>query len=55
MNKSEILSSAMADEQINKLIARKNEIAASIVEKREAFEQTDVETRDAILGEVEEL
>lgn len=55
MNKSEILSSAMADEQINKLIARKNEIASTIVEKREAFEQTDVETRDAILGEVEEL
>ena len=55
MNKNEILSSAMADEQINKLIARKNEIANSITEKRTAFEQSDVETRDAILNDVEEL
>lgn len=55
MNKNEILSSAMAEEQINKLIARKNEIANSITEKRGVFEQSDVETRDAILGEVEEL
>lgn len=55
MNKNEILSSAMADEQINKLVARKNEIAESITEKRGVFETSDVETRDAILNEVEEL
>lgn len=55
MNKSEILSSAMADEQIDKLVARKNEIADSITEKRAAFEQSDVETRDGLLNEVEAL
>ena len=45
----------MADEQINKLIARKNEIASSMTEKREKFEESDVETRDSILGEVEQM
>lgn len=55
MNKSEILSSAMADEQMNKLVTRKNEIANSITEKRAAFEESDVETRDGLLNEVEAL
>ena len=55
MNKNEILSSAMADEQIEKLITRKNEIAATITEKRDLFAQSDVETRDEILGDVEKL
>lgn len=55
MNKNEILSSAMADEQINKLFARKNEIADLVTEKRDLFAQSDVETRDSILGEVEAL
>lgn len=55
MNKNEILSSAMADEQIEKLAARKNEIAEQITEKRNAFEQSDVETRDGLLNDVEKL
>ena len=55
MSKNEILSSAMADEQIEKLTARKNEIAETITEKRTAFEQSDVETRDGLLSEVEAL
>lgn len=55
MNKSDILSSAMAQEQIDKLIARKNEIADSMAEKREAFEASDVETRDGLIEEVEAL
>ena len=55
MSKNEILSSAMADEQISKLAARKNEIAETITEKRSAFDESDVETRDGILNEVEEL
>lgn len=55
MNKNEILSSAMADEQIEKLVTRKNEIAEQITEKRNAFEQSDVETRDGLLNDVEKL
>ncbi len=55
MSKNEILSSAQADAEITKLIERKNVIADSITEKRSAFEESDVETRDSILNEVEEL
>lgn len=55
MNKNEILSSAMADEQIEKLVARKNEIANSMVEKRNLFEESDVETRDALIEEVDNM
>lgn len=55
MNKSEILSSAMADEKINQLLARKNEIAETITEKRSAFESSDVDARDVILDEVGKL
>lgn len=55
MTKNEILSSAMADEEISKLIARKNEIASEMAEKRATFEESDVETRDALLNDVEEL
>ena len=55
MNKKDILSSAMADEQIEKLVARKNEIADAITEKRDAFEKSDVETRDGLITEVENL
>ena len=55
MNKNEILSSAMADEQIEKLVARKNDIADKMTEKRSAFEESDVEKRDEILAEVEEM
>lgn len=55
MNKNEILSSAMADEQIEKLVARKNEIANSMVEKRKLFEESDVETRDALIEDVDNM
>lgn len=55
MSKNEILSSAMADEEINKLVARKNEIAESITEKRSQFESSDVETRDALINDVDAL
>ena len=55
MNKSEILSSAMAQEQIDRLIARKNDVAETMTLKREAFEQSDVETRDGLIEEVESL
>ena len=55
MNKNEILSSAMANEQIAKLNARKDEIAKAIAEKREAFDKSDVEVRDGLLGEIETL
>ena len=55
MSKNEILSSAMAQAEIDKLVERKNVIAESITEKRSAFEESDVETRDAILNEVEEM
>ena len=55
MSKNEILSSAMADEQINKLVARKNDIATSIEEKRSEFEESDVEKRDELLNDVESL
>lgn len=55
MSKNEILSSAMAEEEIRKLQTRKNEIASSIEERKATFEQSDVETRDAILEEVDTL
>lgn len=55
MSKNEILSSAMAEAEIAKLAERKSVIADSITEKRSAFEESDVETRDSILNEVEDL
>lgn len=55
MTKNEILSSAMASEEINKLAQRKNEIAEAITEKRNQFEKSDVETRDSLLNEVDTL
>jgi len=55
MSKNEILSSAMAEAEITKLVERKSVIADSITEKRSAFEESDVETRDTILNEVEEM
>lgn len=51
-----ILSSAMAQEKINELVARKSEIANSIDEKRASFEaESDVEKRDGLIAEVETL
>lgn len=45
----EILSSEMALAEINKLNERKNAIATEIEEKRSKFNESDVETREAIL------
>lgn len=45
----EILSSEMALNEINKLNERKAAIATEIEEKRKAFDESDVETREAIL------
>lgn len=50
-----ILSSEMAVEEINKKVARKNEIVDLIKEKRASFEESDIETRDTILEEVKAL
>lgn len=50
-----ILSSEMANEQIEKLAERKNTIATEIEEKRSVFESADIETREAVLEEVEKL
>lgn len=43
----------MALEEINKLNERRNAIASEVAEKRSTFENSDVETRDAILTELE--
>lgn len=55
MEIKDILSSAQAQQKIDELKTRKNEIVDSVSEKRTAFEEADVETRDAILAEVEQL
>lgn len=52
----EILSSAMAQEKIDTLNLRKEEIAKTIEEKKSAFDnEKDVEKRDGLINEVEEL
>lgn len=55
MTKNEVLSSAMAEDQIAKLEARKEEIAESVEQRKAEFEESDVEKRDSILDEVEEM
>ena len=50
-----ILNSAMAIAEIEKLTTRKSEIAKTVEEKRSAFETADVETRDGLVKEVENL
>lgn len=55
MTKTDVLSSAMADEQIAKLEARKVEIAESVEQRKAEFDESDVEKRDSILSEVEEM
>lgn len=45
----------MASEELEKLIARKNEIADLVEERKTTFESADIETRDALLNEVEDL
>lgn len=53
MDKSKFLSSAMCDDEIASLQTRKNSIVDEIAEKRSQFESADVETRDAILTDIE--
>lgn len=55
MEKDKFLSADMVSAEIDKLNTRKNTIAETIVEKRGVFDSSDVETRDAILGEVTAL
>lgn len=50
-----ILSSAMAQEEISKKEARMSEIAESINEAKEKFEESSVDEREEILKSVEEL
>lgn len=51
----EILNSAMADEEMKKAVARKNEIVDLVETRKAEFESADVETRDNLLNEVEEM
>ena len=53
MDKTRFLSSAMCDEEVNKLTERRNALVTEIAEKRTEFESADVERRDAILTEIE--
>lgn len=50
-----IINSAMANELLDVKIARKNEIVENVEAKKSEFESADVETRDAILNEIESL
>ena len=50
-----MLNSAMANEELEKIVARRNEIADLVEERKASFETADVETRDAFLNEVEDL
>lgn len=50
-----ILNSAMADEEMNKAITRKNEIVDLVEQRKAEFEEADTDKRDEILNEVEEL
>lgn len=50
-----MLNSAMAQEELDKKVARRNEIADLVEERKATFEEADVETRDGLLNEVEEM
>lgn len=50
-----ILSSEMAIAEIEKLNTRKSELESQMAEKRATFEEADVETREALLTEVETM
>ena len=45
----------MAKEELSKAIDKRNSISQSIIEKKQAFDEGDVETREQILSEVEKL
>lgn len=50
-----ILSSAMAREELNKAIEKRNSISSTLVEKKKLFDENDVEVREQILSDVERL
>ena len=50
-----MLNSAMAEEELAKKVARRNEIADLVEERKTSFEEADVETRDCLLKEVEDM
>lgn len=50
-----ILSSAMASDELNKAIEKRNSISSTIVEKKKLFDESDVEVREQILSDVERL
>ena len=49
------LNSAMIEERMNEIVARKNEIAETVNAKKEEFESSDVEKREELISEVEAL
>lgn len=49
------LNSAMVEERMNEIVARKNEIVDEVDAKKEEFENADTDKRDELLNEVEEL
>lgn len=50
-----VLSSAMATEELNKAISKRNTISQSIVEKKKLFDESEIEVREQILSDVEKL
>ena len=50
-----IINSAMALEEQNKAIRKRNELADTIKEKRSQFDTADIEAREQILVDVENL
>lgn len=55
MEINEILNVAMCDEEITNCQKRKNEIVDEVETRKSTFETSDVETRDSLLKEVEDL
>lgn len=55
MEINEILNVAMCDEEIANCQKRKNEIVDEVETRKSTFETSDVETRDSLLKEVEDL
>lgn len=49
------LNSAMVEERMTEIVARKNEIVDEVEAKKEEFENADTEKRDELLNEVEAL
>lgn len=49
------LNSAMVEERMSEIVARKNEIVDEVEAKKDEFESADTEKRDELLNEVEAL